>query len=194
MRRLQPSPEYRKVCQEFIFLIKEALKKTPKKGSPKFYSHLVNNYLVDSNLKIMRPLAKENWPVEFTWITVSPETCWPAMTKDLYIRSVFGSPFISAPLYFGYAVVSGELKRTAFYVSELLFNQSNVVIDPLAYLNGVKPDYYLGCRVDKKDLEKYLSEGSDPLESLVSRGSFSRWELHHKASHHASFMDYDLGW
>ncbi|MEI6836018.1 MAG: hypothetical protein WCK59_04255 [Candidatus Falkowbacteria bacterium] len=195
MRKLQSSaPEYRKICQEFVFLIREALKKAPKKGDQNFYSHLANNYLVNSDLKIMRPLAKENWPVEFSWLSASPGLYWPVMTRSLYVRSIFDSPFIATPLYFGYAVVSGELKRTAFYVAELLFNQSQVVIDPLAYLNEVKPDYYLGCRVDKKDLEKYLRENVDPLESLASRRSFSRWELRHKASHHASFMDYDLGW
>lgn len=175
-------------CEETTFLLRKIIRIISNKiggsshycskfGNQSFYSIRTNQFLMENCLDTLLSLSEYKWPDEFMYLVISNKE-----TSYSYINSVLSPPFISLPLYFGYAVIDGQLKKTSFFVIN-----DNQVIDPISVMNRVKPEYYFGSTVNKVDLEKYMVTFDDPLESFVNRikavKPFSRY------SHHASSSD-----
>jgi len=175
-------------CEEIADLLKKIIRIISNKkgnsshyyskfGNQSFYSIQTNQFLMENCLDALLPLSEDKWPNELKDMIV-----FHTKTSYSYVNSILGPPFISLPLYFGYAVVNGELKKTSFFVSV-----NNEVIDPISAMSKIKPSYYFGTTVNKTDLEVYMCTFNDPLESFVNRRKASK--PHSRYSHHASSSD-----
>ena len=175
-------------CEEITFLLKKIIRIISNKagnsshyyskfGNQSFYSLQANIFLMNNCLDVLPPLSRDKWPDEFKDMIVSH-----TKSSYSYVNSVLSPPFINLPLYFGYAVINGELKKTSFFVLN-----DNQVIDPISVISRIKPDYYFGAPVNKIDLEVYLHTFNDPLESFVNRIKLTKCS--YRYSHHACSSD-----
>ena len=112
--------------------------------------------------QIYLPLAKKYWSQEFLdlrytfWRTES----WYTYTFFRYYGSISVPNLIPAcRLFFGYAFLDGRLLCRAFFVTlkiveRVVDNQKIIfseyfVVDPIAELQGIKPDCYLGVPIER---------------------------------------------
>ena len=166
------------------------------------YSLAVHHHLQRHAWEIMFPLGREYWPNNFCGYLCDPSLPWPQATSYSYCMDVTCPPFLShGYLMFGYAVLGGKLVRTTFFSVETIVKYQimpqAMVIDPLATHHGIVPEYYLGCRVDRCDIDNLLISRENPLESFVKRIN----EKQHKERLYNSYMEaynlqmaYEPGW
>jgi len=135
--------------------------------------------------EIFLPLPKENWPKKFLELekNYEPSMTWPHYSMYNYTNDVCMPPNIPYfLLYFGYAVYQDKLVRCPFFVvfhlTEQLINNETLmlpqefVIDPLASLNGITPDCYVGMPISKEEIENwFFSRGrsGNPLENYLKQ-------------------------
>lgn len=129
-------------------------------GGDQFYSIAANNYLIN-NFVPARPLEENFWPNELKNLLEKKRYQWPNVTESVYLASVNYLPFIRYDwLRFGYALIDGHLKKTAFFV-----NESGNAIDPIAFYSGYNPELYFGANITRANTES----GCNSLEDLVQK-------------------------
>jgi hypothetical protein len=163
-------------------------------------------YILKHGWEILIPAdKKEEWHDKFQAMTYDSMMKWPQTTTYNYIMGVLAPPFIpSSILHFGYAVLEDKLIRSAFYVVQNMVDYQvmpqGMVIDPLAFIQGVKPSFYVGCSVDKKDIESFLmnrKNPKNPLEEYVRRTNQKEHEKRIYDSHIEGYflqMNYQPDW
>lgn len=138
-------------------------------------------YLMKNAWEIMFPLKRESWSSKFNEHLADENTPWPQGSTYSYIMSVLCPPFISSfNLYFGYAIVSGKLIRTTFFAINTIVKYQlmpqGMVINPLCLAHNIKPDYYIGCLAEKKDVDDFMLLRKNPLELFVGRKNRQEYE------------------
>lgn len=167
----------RDMYEELHRLMEEAHQIISDKKGGHLYDSLTHIYLMRNGWEIMFPLEKERWPnMFFEKIVIDYALPWPQYATYAYIMNVLYPPAFSPySLYFGYAVIDGKLVRTAFFTIETIVKYQimpqAMVIDPLCFAHGITPDYYIGCPVEKQDIEEGLLSRKGPLELFVKRKS-----------------------
>lgn len=85
---------------------------------------------------------------------------WPCHTWWYYSHHFSRTDFYKL-LRFGYVTYGEKLLRSSFFVSEF------GVIDPLAIIQGIKPEIYLGISISQKSITRYLNNrefNTNPVE------------------------------
>lgn len=135
--------------------------------------------------EVLLPLPKNEWPDKFSELqrNYDKDMKWPQYAMYNYSNDVLAPPFIpSSLLHFGYAVVNDVLIRCPFFVilqmvdhdvdGKTLAWPESFVIDPLADMNGIHPECYIGTTVDEEDIVNWLHNRGrfiNPLEAYASR-------------------------
>jgi hypothetical protein len=85
---------------------------------------------------------------------------WPCHTWWYYSHH-FSRTDLYPNLRFGYVVYGEKLMRSSFFVSDL------GAVDPLAILQGIQPEAYMGISVSHKSIGRYLNNrefNTNPVE------------------------------
>jgi hypothetical protein len=144
-------------------------------GSRDFYSLPAHDYLARNAFEIMFPLPEAEWPPLFKASYYDYHLPWPQGTVFAYAMDVMVNRSALPMLRFGYVVTyDGRLLPATFYATERLTRHQDMpqgmVIDPLAVVKGMLPEYYIGCEVDQYDIENYPITHKHPLETCIAGG------------------------
>lgn len=156
--------------------------------SQHFYNLPTHQYITKEGWELLFPLEKQNWPERFSNMerNYDPELMtWPGFTTYCYTMDVAAPPSIpSVLLHFGYAIVDGKLVRSTFFVVQQMVGYQGwpqgMVIDPLAEIHGIQPAFYVGCNVPMEEIEHWMFNRRNPLETYVDR---KNKELHQERLH-----------
>lgn len=140
--------------------------------------HLFNTsthvYLTNNAWEILLPLKHEKRGPKFQEMKYDSLMKRPQAATYCYTMDVIAPPSIpSGILHFGYAFLDDKPIRSAFFVVqgmvEYQIMPQGLVIDPLANQHGIKPSFYVGCSVDKEDIQNFLFSRINPLEAFVQK-------------------------
>lgn len=172
-RNYEESEVRRKMYEELNSLMEEG-RRIILEDNNNLYNLQTHCYLTENAWEIMFPLKKESWPNKFNEFLADDNLPWPQGSTYSYAMSIICPPFINFnSLYFGYAVIAGKLIRTTFFAINIIVEYQvlpqSMVIDPLCLAHKIEPEYYIGCCVEKKDIEKFIFVKKNPLEVFVER-------------------------
>lgn len=174
MKKDYKNPAVRlRMYEQLSALMEKAEKEIENKRILGLYPLGSHRHLMELGWRLLLPLSKDKWPESFKKIPVNLATAWPNQATVLYFTDDLVSGDIKInQLYFGYAVVSGELRKASFFVTnepdKSIFCEA-AVIDPLCVESGVNPDYYIGCSVEQEDFDNLPLATMSPLERFVDR-------------------------
>jgi hypothetical protein len=161
--------------------------------------HIIHNFF-----EVLLPFEQQKWPAKFKAMNYDSFTQWPETTAYWYTTDVISPPFISPQtLHFGYALHDDKLIKSAFFVIQNFWDYKypqGMVIDPLAHMNNIKPEIYVGCTVEKEDIEAYRMNRKNPinpLEAFVRRKNQKAHEERIRNSEEEFYhtqMTYEPGW
>lgn len=142
--------------------------------NPDLYKEDTHLYLMEHGWKLLFSLEEKQWPENFRKLKYDSVFVWPMYSAYCYLMDVICPPLIPhVLLHFGYAVLGDRLIKCAFFVVQRMVDYQimpqGMVIDPLAIRSGKKPSFYVGCPVDKEDIENFLIKKKGPLELHVER-------------------------
>ena len=137
--------------------------------------------------EVMLPLPKDDWPDKFIELKKNYDSNmkWPQYAMYNYSNDVLMPPFIpSSLLHFGYAVVNDLLVSCPFFVvfemvdhdveGEIIAWPESFVIDPLAEMNDIHPEAYIGIRLEYNFIANwFMNRGKylNPLDAYISQKS-----------------------
>lgn len=174
--------------------ISKILRGEKEEEKSKYYNLSTHSYIRRNCWEILLPLDKEEWSKTAAELNLNYEESmpWPNFSTYCYSMDVVCPPNIPFRcLYFGYAVMEdGSVVKTAFYHWYKMVNYQimpqGIVMDPLADMKGIKPRYYIGCSVDREDIEGFIhSRKINVLERYVERKS----KKEHEERLHDSYME-----
>jgi len=182
MKKNFNDPIIRKKTYEKLKSILEAATDDIKaKKRNDLYGLDAHQYLINHAWEIMFPLEYSEWPEEFHKVHFTKKISWPSETTSSYIMKVILPPFINSfSLCFGYAILGEELIKTSFFIMADISKYQSItqgmVIDPLARLNEVEPDYYIGCGVEKSIIDDFVFLKKNPLEKFANNETEKRYK------------------
>ncbi|MCC6520470.1 hypothetical protein IT403_00590 [Candidatus Nomurabacteria bacterium] len=160
--------------------------------SKNFYNSQTHHYIEKQAFELCFPLEKEKWPQKFQNMERHYEQfmIWPNYSTYCYIMDVVAPPLIpSSLLHFGYACVDNKLVRATFFVVQQMVKYQEwpqgMVIDPLALMYNIQPEFYVGYSVPKEDVQNWMIDRKNPLELYLQKKS----EKEHEDFIYRSYME-----
>lgn len=191
MNESYKKPDVRRNMYKELNLLMEKGERAIRNGNgADLYNLETHYYLMKNAWEIMFPLKRESWPSKFNEHLADENLPWPQGAAYSYIMSVLCPPFISSfNLYFGYAIIAGKLIRTSFFAIDTIVKYQimpqGMVIDPLCLAHNITPDYYIGCWVEKQDVDNFMILRKNPLKLFVERKN----RKEHEERLHDTYME-----
>ncbi len=135
--------------------------------------------------QVFLPLPKEEWPRNFQNLADNYNSAmtWPGYSLYCYTNDVIFPPNIPHLLFHcGYAIYKNKLIKCSFFIAirmieEVIDGETMDIpeffaIDPLAALNGIEPEGYVGIPVKEEYIQQWtLSRGAtgNPLDNQMEK-------------------------
>jgi len=172
-----------------------------KEKTKHLYNAETHVYIIHELFEIFLPIEK--WSGKLKELSHDSLIPWPGGTTYFYSMDTVLPPNIpSGWLHFGYAFLDDKFVKTAFYGLQTIVDfqlcPQGVAVDPIAINHGIKPSFYIGVTINKKNIENFLlTKKGNPLETFVNEENKRKHEERIRDSEREFYhtqMTYEPGW